>query len=277
MKLVIYFVNKKNQQSDIYDITNPEKLTKRIFALCIILIFICTPLLFAFNGALPLVPSSLKVESPIVSTPNSTPISDSIDSNNPSVNTRFYGVRQITTLWIKDECRYNTLLAQIFILNLTRIDINQLIIPISIYWELYDYQGNFITQTNTTNVSISRCFEDRTTMFYKITVFINESFGVCSFTTKKFYTLRFVNGSSQNHNDNPGSNLIPIASDNIPTTLSNAADILQIISSPLDAYILIELIYRFRKYLLKIRKQKKKLQTKKEGANDDFNKYLSYI
>lgn len=235
------------------------------------------PLLFVLNGALPVIPSILSVEIPVLSKPASHPINDSLSSNNQSTNARFFGVNQITTLWIKDECRINALLAQIFILNLTRIDTNQSIEPISIYWDIYNYQGHFINKYNTTNVSISRSFEDKTTMFYKITVLINESYGVCSFTIKKFYTLRFIIGSSQNYNDNPGSNIIPETSENIPTTLSNAADILQIISSPLDAYTLIELIYRFRKYLQKVRKEKKKVKIKNVGANDDFNKYLPYI
>lgn len=277
MKIWFIFNKQRKHLCNVFDSTNPRKLVKKIFAVNIILAFTCTPFLFGFNGALPIIPSILSVENPILSTPESYPINDSLSSNNQSTNARFLGVNHITTLWIKDDCRNNSLLAQIFILNLIRIDTNQSIEPISIYWDIYNYQGQFINKYNATDVSISRSFEDKTTMYYKITVFVNESYGVCSFTIKKFYTLRFIIGSSQNYNDNPGSNIIPEVSDNIPTSLSNAADILQIISTPLNVYTLIELISRLKNYLRKVRKQKKKIQMKIAGANDDFNKYLSYI
>jgi len=184
----------------------------------------------------------------------------------------FSNYSTIVTPWLTDNCSKYAFLVQICIVNLSSITMNNSIKAYSIYWEIVDYDGNYLTKSNVTRVNFSRNENDNTILKYKIAVFVNESYSLCSFNINKYYTIHF--GINNNIEDSlPLSPFDPDFIDNPSIRISNIANYLELIFAPTNIYESIQMVKKLVSYIKKKKFSQKKLVEK----TSEFDKYGPYI
>ena len=243
----------------------------KIFAYWVILLIISITLFSIINGRMNV--NSFYTQSTSVnsSAKSSSPMIDSSKSATAYRNP-YVGIGVITTPWKKDDCYKRAFLIQIYISNISQYE-NE-IIPNLIIWEYYDFNGNYHIEYNTSKISIGREYEDRTELFFKITMFLDEDYGICKFNLRKTYTIHISGGSGYYSRSNPTNN---VPSDNSQPKIGYS-DVLDFysnyISTPISFADLINKLSIFaKKKLENHKKREKQYECKTKSRFEKFSPY----
>ena len=270
-----YLVKQNNKIKKYYSLQSLRRTSKsKILTYWLIFLFTSITLLSFMNGEIktnPVTSQNISVTNSI----KSAPVNSSSKST-PTTRNPYVGIGVITTPWKKDDCYKRAFLVQIYISNISQYENEKKITPNLIIWEYYDFNGDYHIEYNASKISIGREYEDRTELFFKITMFLDEDLGICKFSLRKTYIIHISGSSGYNPRNYPSANNLPSDNNQPKISVTGISDLYSnYISLPKD---FIKFIVKMSNYIRK--KLKKSKDDKKQSNNEQksrFERFSPYI